>query len=75
MNDKLKPIEKLLKEMSEKLDKLLVATIISNKSEKEQIEILKGFKERWSLRDIENWSGIDRHKFSKKTTKKKKLYK
>jgi hypothetical protein len=70
MPKKLKSEPQLLKEISDKLDKILVAISISNKNENDQIKILKKFKKKWSLREIEKWSGLDRHKFSKKTMKK-----
>jgi len=54
----------ILQEISKKLDLLILVTSLQGKNEKEKVQILKNIKKsEFSKRELERFSGIDRHKF------------
>lgn len=56
-------IEKLLEEISNKLDLLILACSLQGKNNKDQNKILKNYTGPLSKRELERVTGIDRHKF------------
>jgi len=55
--------EKILKEISEKLDALILVTSLNGKSKEEQKRILGNYKGSFSKRELEKITGVDRHDF------------
>jgi len=55
--------KKLLEEISQKLDLLILITSLGGKSKGEQKKILKNYKGPLSKRELERITGIDRHEF------------
>jgi len=53
----------LLKEISEKIDLLILATSLNGKSKEDQKKILKKYGGPLSKRELERVIGIDRHEF------------
>ena len=56
-----KTTEELLEEIAEKLDKLILAVVFKNASKSERKIIAKNSK--FSKREIEKITGVDRHSF------------
>jgi len=55
---------KILQEINNKLDLLILLASMQGKNEKDQTKILKGIKKsQFSKRELEKITGIDRHKF------------
>lgn len=55
--------EKILKEINQKLDLLILVTSLSGKDKEEQKRILKNYNGPLSKRELEKITGIDRHRF------------
>jgi len=54
---------KILQEISEKLDLLILITSLNGKSKEEQKKILKNYKGPFGKRELERITGINRHGF------------
>ena len=55
--------EEILKEISKKLDLLILLTSLNGKSKEEQKKILKNYNGSLSKRELEKITGVDRHEF------------
>jgi hypothetical protein len=60
---KKKEDNKILEEINEKLDILILITSLSGKDKTEQKKILKNYGGSLSKRELERVTGIDRHEF------------
>lgn len=55
--------EKILEEINQKLDLLILITSLNGKDKEEQKRILKNYEGSLSKRELERITGIDRHDF------------
>lgn len=55
--------EKILEEISKKIDLLILITSLGGKSKEEQKKILRKYKGPFGKRELERITGIDRHDF------------
>jgi len=55
--------EKLLEDINNKLDILILIFSLNGKDKNSQIKILKGYRGPLSKRELERITGIDRHDF------------